>query len=172
MHRIADTPDPWPTHKRSRRLPSNLVPRTHARSGHGTHAAFAQHSRGAAPPDSSLFFSVTWLFGSTPQSRPRLLRSLNVLRTRPENEHGRGPSRRWSQPIHPLSLDKERAIPRQARFRRMASIRCRTMVGGKQEYCAAAVSLERLNRRVPMNPTRVDARPIQHPLIGLITRLS
>ena len=33
------------------------------------------------------------------------------------------------------------------------------MVGGKQEYCAAAVSLERLNRRVPMNPTRVDARP-------------
>src|SRR5712671_2762176 len=40
----------------------------------------------------------------------------------------------------------------------MASIRRRTMVGGKQEYCAAAVSLKRLNRRVPLNPTRVDAR--------------
>jgi hypothetical protein len=31
------------------------------------------------------------------------------------------------------------------------------MVGGKEDYCVAAVSLESLKRRVAMNPTRVEA---------------
>jgi len=183
MHRIADTPDPWPLINARVACPQTSSSNTWPRSGHGTHAAFGATLEGScATRQLPSSFGPRGSLVRPPQSSTPAAQKSERLPSLDQRMSTARSSRRGSQPIHPLSLDKERAIPRQGTFpadgfdpmsndgwRKTGVLRCRRQPRETQPSCphesnqsrreADSASANRLITRLSYWVTRHSGRP-------------